>query len=81
MTKVLIRFENDDGTCSEVGMSNLMIVDDRRIKTKQGILNRVNDLITLYHLYRTNKVYRVYDWVTDKLLFKGKNDAPHNYDN
>lgn len=73
----IIKFEDDYGHVSEVGMNNLMIIRDGRIKTNQGILNRVNRIITMYHPFKTNKVYRVYRMSeirdTWAFMFKGKN--------
>lgn len=71
--KVLVRFERDDGSVSLVGMNNLFIIDDGRIRTGQGIRNRIDSLITMYHPYRLNQVYRVYLYDTEEFLFRGKN--------
>lgn len=71
--KVLVRFEDDYGYVSMVGMNNLFIIEDRRIKTGQGIRNRVDHLITIWHPYRLNQIYRVYLYETEEFLFRGKN--------
>lgn len=76
--KVLVRFENDYGEVSMVGMNNLFIVQDNRIKTFQGICNRVYALLD-YHPNKVNKYYRVFDFETDKFLFKGKNNFIYSY--
>lgn len=76
--KVLVRFENDYGEVSLVGMNNLFIIDDKRIKTFTGICKRVYDLLD-YHPAKLNKYYRVYDFKEDKFLFKGKNNFIYSY--
>lgn len=76
--KVLIRFENDYGEVSMVGMNNLFIISDKRIRTAQGICNRVYALLD-YHPTKLNKYYRVYTFDDDKFLFKGKNSRIYSY--
>ena len=71
--KVIVRFENDYGKVSLVGMANMFIIDDGRIRTMQGIRNRIDYLITMYHPRRLNQVYRVYKYDTEQFLFRGKN--------
>jgi len=78
--KVLVRFENDDGYCSMVGMNNLFIINDARIKTFMGVCRRVYGLID-YHPSKLNKVYRVFDYNTDKFLYRGKNGIIWDYKN
>lgn len=78
--KVLVRFENDYGEVSMVGMANLFIIDDKRIRTFTGIANRVYSLID-YHPNNLNKYYRVFKYEDDKFLFKGKNNQIWSYQN
>lgn len=78
--KVLVRFENDYGEVSLVGMNNLFIIDDGRITTFAGIAKRVYDLLD-YHPNKLNKYYRVYRFSDETFLFKGKNELIWSYQN
>lgn len=78
--KVLVLFENDYGEVSLVGMNNLFIIDDARIKTLSGIARRVYNLLD-YHPGKLNKYYRVYRFDTEEFLFKGKNETIYSYQN
>lgn len=78
--KVLVRFENDYGEVSMVGMNNLFIIDDARITTLQGIANRVYNILD-YHPAKLNRYYRVYKYDDDSFLFKGKNNLIYSYQN
>jgi hypothetical protein len=78
--KVLVRFENDYGEVSLVGMNNLFIIKDGRIKTLSGIARRVHDLLD-YHPDKLNKYYRVYKFDTAEFLFKGRNWIIYSYQN
>lgn len=78
--KVLVRFENDYGEVSLVGMNNLFIIDDRRITTFRGLAQRVYDLLD-HHPQKLNKYYRVYRYSDEEFLFKGKNSTIWSYQN
>ena len=63
--KLLVYKPCRDGNYSPIGMNNLlMIIDDRRIKTLNGLMNRINNT------YRGIKDFRVYDYKDDTLLYK-----------
>jgi hypothetical protein len=67
--KKYVRFE-ENGHVSMVGMNNLIIIEDARIKTQRGLHAKIADLVKKYHKYRIDKPYHVYDY-NDNLLCTG----------
>ena len=70
--KVEVRFADDKGYIAKVGMNNLIIIEDDRITTQDGIRNRVQNIVTKYRPAYRGREYRVYHWLTDDVIFLDK---------
>ena len=58
--KVIVRFEDvPNGCIPKVGMNNLMIIDDGRIRRWQTMCKRIDIIVRKWHPSRIGKLYEV----------------------
>ena len=70
--KVEVRFADEKGYVSQVGMNNLIIITDSRIKTELGLVRRIEKIVRESRPALKNRVYEVSLWGTGELWFKDR---------
>jgi len=68
--KVLVRFESETGYLSMVGMNNLFIIDDKRIRTRNGLIKRIRFFVENYHQGKRKRKFHVFNFHDNKFLFQ-----------
>ena len=69
--KFEVRFADNNGHISTSGMNNLIIIDDKRIKTYFGLERHITDIVKKYHPAKIGKMYSVYNWLSDESVYEG----------
>lgn len=75
--KVKVYFAQDKNTkdwrdIRTVGMNNLIIIDDKRIRRMDTLKARITDLVNKYHPSKKDKLYVVLTWHDDLRLAEGR---------
>ena len=70
--KVKVYFGETQDNISTVGMNNLVIIKDNRVRTAKGLAKSLSETIGLYRsALANNKHFLLLDWDTDKILGHG----------
>ena len=75
--KVRVYFANDESVkhwkdISTVGMNNLFIIEDKRIRRMDTLKARIDKLVREYHKGRIGKLYVILTWHDDLRLAEGR---------
>ncbi len=71
--KVIVRFEDvPNGRIPQVGMNNLMIINDGRIRRWETMCKRIDRIVRMWHKNRIGKLYEVTHFDSGEVWFMGQ---------